>query len=1315
MSDSTSRLGIQITAQQTDANASISQLNKTLKDLEDTLRSVGGSAVDAGGKISNALKEEINQIKVEISARSEQENSIKRVTRAIQEQGEAASATFRTLQQQLEISYGANTDRVIKSAADSAKVLATSLSAAAEADARLRTEIIATTKAIEEQATAIALAKKIQEDYANANWENRNFDQVMRSQRAEAEYINRDKDRVYSNQYRSANYENRDRDIIAEQKRKEAEYINRQLDLQYSNQYASANYENRNKDLIADRQRKEAEYTNAQLDAQYKNQYASASYENRDRDAQYKTQYAAASYENRDKDLAAAQTRREAEYENKDFDLRQAKARQASNEEIRAKQAEMLAARQAAEYENNAIDARMAKLRQEAEYENTIRDSAMAQARRQAEYENQQRDAALTNARASADYENRDRDLAYDHMRRMADYENAQWDAAHGRRGGSGRSTATSETRHLVALFDEASRGQKGAMFGTIGAAARDAGLGVASLTTSMAGLIAIAGTGYIIKETEALGKWARETRAAASAVGMSLQDYSGLQAVFTSMGEKANEADATLRHLSETLSQALSDPASKAADAFHNLGISQDMLVANGTNVRGALELLAQAFVETADDANKSANYQEIFGKGIEHVTQLLQKGKEGLDEATAAQERMGRTLDGPTAEALEKAEERIRAVGESIEGGAIKAFADWAPVIATVTEALGGLANMLLKVIGYAGEAAQKINSAYAAAPGIESGYLPGYGLDFSSPGTPKPSISAASMDPDAANSPAQKETKRTVPALDPVSAMSRLRQQMAQAGAAASSGTYSNRNAALQAEAKAEIDVLQQTLNTAKLTANERTQIETELAQKQTQLNNEKLTGESSANKQSYADFASNERLKISEAAGSASKILAIYDDWIAQATNKYKQSASTIAQIEREKVNEVNSAQLQQIEENTRQTNQVNQISKNRTELQSLLNGQYGISGEKTIGGVERNKGLNSGQLTAEADQVASNAQTTIAALQNIVSTSEQGSAAQRKASDDILSIIQSATAEELSLRKQAATAAQEAEKQSTEAVDKMFDKIGSQFSTFGTSLVDALIMPQTQQIKAGLTTIKTSLQGNEIATAARSLFKNIVNDLTNTLESGFSQLAAKSLSQLLSIPIQAGGGLSSLFASGLQQVFGLGTSSATNAAASATLVTAGTTLGTAGVGLNASAVALTTAAAALAAGGATSALGGAAGLMGDVGGLLVLSGGGIIPSAASGMIVGGMGGTLSLLHEQEMVLPKPISQGIQQMISRNNYGNNATMNFNSTNNFSPRSRQGTGMTRSEFTQAMASHGSSLMGEARQMIRQGWRPA
>jgi hypothetical protein len=104
-------------------------------------------------------------------------------------------------------------------------------------------------------------------------------------------------------------------------------------------------------------------------------------------------------------------------------------------------------------------------------------------------------------------------------------------------------------------------------------------------------------------------------------------------------------------------------------------------------------------------------------------------------------------------------------------------------------------------------------------------------------------------------------------------------------------------------------------------------------------------------------------------------------------------------------------------------------------------------------------------------------------------------------------------------------------------------------------------------------------------------------------------------------------------------------------------------TAATAANTAALVANTAALAaLGTALGATAAAGGIGALGGAAGLAGGagafdfLGGLFAFEGGGIVPSAARGWALPNfVGARPALLHAREMVLPAPISEGLQRMI------------------------------------------------------------
>lgn len=902
--------------------------------------------------------------------------------------------------------------------------------------------------------------------------------------------------------------------------------------------------------------------------------------------------------------------------------------------------------------------------------------------------------------------------------------------------GGGASNLLQRESRHVIGLFDSLARGQRGQAISSIGAAARDAGLGVGALGASMAGLVAVMGASAIIHGAESMGKWATETRAAASAAGMSLPAYSSLQGALSLMGLKADEADTTLRRLAINLGSAIADPASMAAQAFHNMGISQEQLIGTGGNTESALRLLADAYRMTADGANKSANMNELFGRGFEKIIPLLQNGSQGMEEFRARAQALGITLNEDTASNLEKTGQKADELSATIRGGAIKAFIAWGDEIRAVISIIEALGVGIGVVAGQIGGLAKMLGTLSMGA--ISSPFMsyPEYSKRMMErvhpPGAGSGAAGGGAMD-------RHDDAKMSVPPLThggSETVMEKMRHDAAQAAEEASKGAKSAQAARI-AEGNAEIAVMQKTLATATLTAQQRAQIETELANKTTSMRNSALSASDAAGKraakQSYEDFASAEKLKIAEADKSASQIAAVYDEWLSAAEGRYKQHASVIAQIEKEKVQAVNTARLQEIKEGATSTEQNNRLSGLNAQLNQMQRGQYNFGGSAQTAGALRTQ---SSQALAEAALVKQAADQEITALMQVRDTATQGSATQKQASAEIMSVLLQSKSQEIELYKKAGEAAQQAADKAMEGFKKFFDSIGSGFETFTSSVLKSLISPQQEIIKAGLTSITKNMRGTEIQQAFGQLVNNMVSSLGKSLEDAIGGTIAKALSGGAADTI--GSLLSQTFSKALGSVTGsvVGAAgsavggAAGNAAVSAA-ITAAATAETTGIS---TAITAATAAntAAITAGSATivaaitasaatqDALLAANAVKPSVLGFSY-AGGGVVPSAAGGMVLGdSRGGQLAVLHPREMVLPAHLSKGIQGMIAgsggQNAGGPSQTNNLNVSSTFnSPRGRGGTGMSRAEFSQAMSLHSGAMLGEARNLMRSGWRPA
>lgn len=1341
---SETRLGVSITATDS-ASASITQLRSTIRGLQETLSAVGGTAADVGGKITNAINAEIASINREIAARSNQAGAINTVTAAIKQQTEAAVVLYRTLQQGIDLKFGVGGDRAIKSASDSARVLATSLSAAAEADARLRNEAIATAAALERQGSAVRSLSGAQ--FFEAFNRRQGLGQPQLSAASSAAAFQRELGPVNN--------------------------------------------------LVATRSAAEFGRMTASL-AGVKESYASAA--------------------------ASAKVFQEA-------------GLTAAERALGVTEKQVIAA---------------ANL-----------EAAQARLNRQMVTGNQ----------------------------------------GGGRAAGSG--ALGQEARHVVALFDEAASGRRGQFVGTLGASLRDAGLGATGLAASMGGLVAVMGTLSIARHAEALGKWATELRASAASAGMSVSQYAALQKALTMMGLEANEADRNLAELAKNLGTATAQPGTKMAEAFHNLGISQEQLKANNGDVEGGLRLLARAFAETADSANKSANFQEILGAAWRKLIPFMQGGTTGLDSWIAKAKAAG-SINDEQARKLETLGEKVRSVGEAITDKAIPAFIAWAGPITTAAEDLKGLITTIGNIVTSLGDlftainklpGAKVITDAVSGALNPFSGAISGgkalisgaegligesaastagagqYGRRAARPGqaidgarsdtaennaaliastaaslglsaevgafgqkiaavetagghqygigkgvgadevsrSPTRALGMMQVEPDDR----ARGTTRTIDGksydlTDPVQNVKagllilaeNLRQfggDKSKAAAAYNAGPQALERASLPPETK---DYLRK-LNLP----------QPEMQQGAGLRQVPPLLPVENPHK-AYEDFAAAERLKIAEAEGSSAKILAIYDEWLNAARTKYKTSAGDIANIERQKVQEINKAQMGEVKEGAQLTEQLARAKVTFGAAQGISAGTTVLPGQRTIGGTG-GRGEGTAALGEQASAIEVAAQKEVAALQLIIANTEQGSNIQKAAAQEVISVLINAKQKEVELYNKAAEASIAAANKSEAALTKVFDSFGSGFESFSDSVAKALLAPQVDLIKAGFTTIKFSEQSQELRAAAQKLMLGFADDLIKSLETGLSKLAASALSSLLNIPIESGGGLSSLLSSGVSaagKAVGIGGSAASSAATAApdvakfglaaaqqqtaatqlqgaatTLQTAATSMTTAsatqGAGSGASAAssgtaaaaavsapivaaettttaATTTAAATDAASlttgltaqttALTAALATQTGLLvtaTETGAGLIIAAiegtaavqetleaatavkpsalgfsyasGGIVPSAAGGMVVGGTGGSLAILHAQEMVLPAPLSRGLQEMIARGNssgssINTNTSLNYSPTINTSSRGRGGTGMSRADFQQMMALHSSSFLGEARNMVRSGWRP-
>jgi hypothetical protein len=1243
-------------------------------------------------------------------------------------------------------------------------------SASAAASSSIQREIVAIRQKIAALQDEIAVkrassAEGIREARANAEAENRNTDQINR--RAQS-------------QIRARNAVARaERQAIEDTARFEAETANaatnqreanlrRDMAAHNARVYQARALEDAQAATVYSMMREKADVENAAFDNRRATTRKAAEDENAAFNVRAANARAAAAYTNQDMNLVAAKQaaeeaamRRRADLENAEFDrIRAAQARSAAGIISRASPSAAAGAAAAAATLRGAAPSVVSA-------EATVAATAALE-RQQAAI---RAVAAAMTAAGRAGATAQEIQMAAINAATMA----LRTQAATAESAGIG-TILQRESRHIIGLFDSLARGQRGQAISSIGAGARDAGLGIMGLSAAMVGLVAVMGTEAILHHAEALGKWATEAKAAASATGMGVQQYTQFQGALRITGLSANEADSTLRHFAQTLSTAIQDPTSKAAEAFHNLGISQNEIAKTGGDTAAGLKLMADAWSRTADSANKAANGEEIFGRGLERITPLLNKGHDGLEALQRRAEELGLTLTEKTAASLEQTGEKARELGLKISGEVTQAFIAWGPVIEGLIAILNGLGTVLSTIIVKLGEFVSAGAAAFGRMQQIEAEAAPfaaATKIDMGGGGGGKPfATTGQKTAEEIRNEQLRAQPRQALPLVEPTSALQAMRDREEALAEIASRGAK-KRNEALKLENQARIAEIQRTLKEETLQPKQREDAEKELRDRIMALRHEQLAGSGgAANKQETRDYIADARLRIAEANGNSQKIAAIYDEEIAklrQLAAAHKATAAQISNAEREKVLAVNRARLDEVKEGARLEEQQNRLLKLNTSLAQMAAGTFKYAGQKEGPGAEQQRQQ---EFLAEAAQVHASAQKEIADLQAIADAAGEGTTIQKQAQAEIMSVLLQSKQQEVELYKKAGDAAVAAANKLTATFQSMFDKIGADAETFGKDLVSALIAPQKEVIKAGLGSKTISQQGDQIRAAighlmgsiAETIGKSLMTALSKSIANALSGGAANTMGELLSRWLQKG--ISSIVGgtageAGSKAISGAAGSALGGAGGGAALTTAGTTLTTAGATLSTAGAALNTAAAALStasAAGGVGAAGGAAAasateattisaaitagdatIVGAIGASTTaivtaitaltlkpsvlgttFASGGIVPSAEGGM-VGGMGATLSILHAREMVLPAPISTGLQQMIARGNTGsgggtnNMANLNFSPTINTGAKGRGGTGMTRSEFGQMLSLHSGSMLGEARNMMRNGWRPS
>lgn len=138
-----------------------------------------------------------------------------------------------------------------------------------------------------------------------------------------------------------------------------------------------------------------------------------------------------------------------------------------------------------------------------------------------------------------------------------------------------------------------------------------------------------------------------------------------------------------------------------EAKDAFAALGLNASQMIAMSPDEQ--FRLIAEAMEGIPSSAEKLDVAMSIFGRAGADMVNVLALGKEGMDEAQQAAERLGLAISRDAAEKVEKANDAMGRIGKSATGLGHSLAIALAPAIETTSYALTDLVKGISQDIPY------------------------------------------------------------------------------------------------------------------------------------------------------------------------------------------------------------------------------------------------------------------------------------------------------------------------------------------------------------------------------------------------------------------------------------------------------------------------------------------------------------------------------------------------------------------------------------------------------------------------------------
>lgn len=187
-----------------------------------------------------------------------------------------------------------------------------------------------------------------------------------------------------------------------------------------------------------------------------------------------------------------------------------------------------------------------------------------------------------------------------------------------------------------------------------------------------------------VAKFTEHMERLGNEVVNLSAQLGNTKDQAAELIGVFEIIGAKGLESGRQMVVFQRNIAAAIQDPASRQAQALHNIGISTDELKSKQNDSIGILMRLREAWQEYGDGLNKTTNFQAIMGLSLASTIPLFTKTDEQI-EAIRSRLVQYNEIIARSAVGMVETGEKLHELGTAVESmgvtwfNALKPVFDW------------------------------------------------------------------------------------------------------------------------------------------------------------------------------------------------------------------------------------------------------------------------------------------------------------------------------------------------------------------------------------------------------------------------------------------------------------------------------------------------------------------------------------------------------------------------------------------------------------------------------------------------------------